>query len=98
MASIWQPKLNCPTCSARLEELETSPPGAVGVCPSCGEFVRTLAIVVADERGAACPSCSAIVRSYLGVCIYSEAEAETNAHPEVLAFLRGIRDGIQGKA
>ena len=96
LETIWQPKLQCPSCAHRLEPMESAPPETTGVCPSCGELVRSFALAVeASERGAACPACSTLVRTYLAVRIYTDEEADANAHPEVLAKLRGIQDQIR---
>jgi len=94
--TIWQPKLKCPSCAARLRPLETAPPNTTGACPSCGELVRSFALAVeSPERGAPCPGCSTRVRTYLGVRVYTDEEADTNAHPEVLAKIRAIQDQIR---
>lgn len=99
VAEVWQPKLNCPTCSLRLADLEPAPPESTAVCPECGELLRSFAIVVVDEkRGGVSPCCGAKVRSYLAVRVYTDAEADELAHPEVLAKLRAIQERIRAAA
>lgn len=99
LETIWQPKLRCPSCSHRLEPMEAAPPETTGVCPACGDLVRSFALAVAaPERGAACPDCALFVRTYLAVRIYTDAEAEERAHPEVLAKLRTIQEQIRTAA
>lgn len=99
LETIWQPKLRCPTCNDRLEPMESAPPETTGVCPGCGEFVRSFALAVeAPERGAPCPACTAPMRTYLAVRVYADAEADERAHPEVLAKLRAIQSTIRAAA
>lgn len=94
--TVWQPKLKCPSCAARLEPMEAAPPETTGVCPGCGELVRSFALAVeSPARGAPCPACSTRVRTYLSVRVYTTEEADANAHPEVLAKLRSIQGQIR---
>ncbi|KKN47406.1 hypothetical protein LCGC14_0663190 [marine sediment metagenome] len=96
--AVWQPKLSCPTCEARLEPMESAPPETTGVCHGCGELLRSFSkIVEAPRTGAACPSCSTAVRTYMAVRVYTDEEAK-EAHPEVLGRLREIQSAIRAAA
>lgn len=59
-------------------------------CPTCDNRLRPLEDS-APGSTAVCPYCGELVRTFLGVRIYTDEEAEEKAHPEVLERLRGIQ-------